>query len=86
MLLYVLFVQRKENYAGEHAPEATICMDEYSMEESHDEVWQPELDKLKDDKSVLKAEWLSFKVSQDEIRRRLIPQEVSLKAELIPLR
>lgn len=34
MKLHILFGQRKERYEGEHAPEALVCWDEYSVEEN----------------------------------------------------
>jgi hypothetical protein len=32
MEIFVLFIQRKEQYEGQHAPEAVMCIDEFSLE------------------------------------------------------
>ncbi len=34
MKLHILFGQRKCRYEGEHAPEALLCWDEYSVDEN----------------------------------------------------
>lgn len=36
MIVYIIFVQRRERYPGEHAPEALECQDQFGREENPD--------------------------------------------------
>lgn len=69
MILKVLFIQRKESYTGEYAPEAQYCATEFDLEENSaifDEAVKDILSSLKDDI----AGWaiVDVEVPQEQIR------------------
>lgn len=72
MILKVIFVQRKESYTGEYAPEAMECMTEYAYDE-YPEYLHEKLDGYKKDTEFVAAEIINIKVDVKEIEKRLYP-------------
>jgi hypothetical protein len=84
MSVRVLFIQRKEGYEGEYAPEAILCQDEFSEEENPD--WfdyemTKQLSDLKDD--VIGHCVVRFEVDQDRIRELCFKREETIEAKEI---
>jgi hypothetical protein len=73
MDLYILFGQRKENYDGEHAPEALLCWTEYDVDENG-EGWDAEVAKVTatNATSMAAIRVVRVAVDQDKIRRLLL--------------
>lgn len=72
MNLHVLFIQRAEGYPGEHAPEARIVWDEFSVDENpdgFDEAIANELDEVPD---AVAHRVVCIAVDQDAIRELLL--------------
>lgn len=72
MNLHVLFIQRKENYEGQYAPEALVVCDEYTMEENP-QVFEKECaEALAKQGGVVASKVILVAVDQAEIRRQLL--------------
>ena len=75
MILKVLFVQRKESYPGQYAPEAVAITDEFSEEENprcFDEECIAALTNLADE--ICGHAVVEIEVDQDAIRRACEPR------------
>lgn len=74
MLISILFIQRKESYEDEYAPEALCCIDEWQLEDGAGKWWQEECDKqLKqagDD--IIAHKIIDVEVDQNQIRSLLV--------------
>ena len=73
MNLHILFIQRKERHPGEHAPEARIVWDEFSVEENPDgfeEACAKDLKEIGNDIQAHRV--IQVAVGQDEIRKLLL--------------
>ena len=74
MKLYIVFAQRKENRAGEYAPEALFVVTEYDRDENPQ--WIAErLQEVKADEEYIGADIFEVdigSVGQDRIRRHLL--------------
>lgn len=80
MLLKVLFIQRKESYEGEFAPEPLVVVDEFTHEENPE--WFEK--KCGEELAALSGEILGhavvdIDVDQDELRRRCLGHHPILK-------
>ena len=78
MKLHILFGQRKESYEGEHAPEALLCWDEYSVE-GNPEGFDKEVEETKkacEPDSFMAMRVIEIEVSQDRIRKLLVDTPV----------
>lgn len=72
MNLHILFGQRKQSYAGEHAPEPLLCWSEYEIEENPEGFDQEVLEKTKKAESDFSAvRLIVVEVDQDKIARLL---------------
>jgi hypothetical protein len=73
MDIHILFIQRKESYEGEYAPEALVVWDEFAMEENpegFDEACAKELKAHGDQVQAHRV--FRFHVDGDVIRKKLI--------------
>lgn len=73
MRLHVLFIQRKESYVGEYAPEARIVWDEFSVEENpegFEEACAKDLKEVGND--IMAHRVIPVWVDQAEIRNLLL--------------
>ena len=73
MKLHILFIQRKERYTEELAPEARIVWDEFALDENPEEFekqCEQEIVKLGPDVTAHKV--IVVNVSQSEVRRLLV--------------
>jgi hypothetical protein len=70
----MLFAQREEAYEGALAPEVVLAFDEYLVENQSEDFLTTQLNeqrgKLGDD--VVALEWITLKVDEDKIRKRLL--------------
>lgn len=83
MLLHVLFMQRKESYPEEFAPEVVLAIDERTLAENP-EHWEAEVATKKiahKDDAAGFAE-LTISIDGDEVRRRCLGQLPSLKGRI----
>lgn len=84
MTLKVLFIQRKEQYEGQHAPEVFAAVDEYSYEEKHhwflEKIGNADNEKVRGEFEGIAV--IDIEVDQDEIRRRCLGQLSPLKGEI----
>ncbi len=83
MELHVLFIQRKESYHEEHAPEALVIADEYTMDENPE--WfekrcEEELKSTGDD--ILGHAVVIIEVDQDIIRKACLPPRIVLPSKI----
>jgi hypothetical protein len=78
----ILFVQRKESYEGEHAPEALLVDDEFT-EEINPDYFEKEKEKIlneaKDDITGYCV--VRFEVDQDRIRELCFNRETIINAK-----
>jgi len=84
MDLRVLFMQRTERYEGQHAPEAVLCWDEYSIDENP-EGFNEALEKAK--KPFSKDEVAGFalvriSIDGDKVRAMCLEQIHKLEGEV----
>lgn len=73
MNLHILFIQRKESYHEQYAPEALVVWDEYSMEanpEGFEEACEKALKDAGDE--VMASTVVVVSVNQAAIRERLV--------------
>lgn len=78
MKLHVLFIQRKESYPGQYAPEARIVWDEYSRDENpegFDEAVEKDLAEV-GRSSIIGHKVIAVEVPQDEIRSKILDTPV----------
>lgn len=85
MELHVLFMQRTENYEGQHAPEALACIDEWSLNEDGKEWWAKEVAKQK----ALHEDSAGFavvrvKIDQETIRSMCLDADRKVEGEVLP--
>lgn len=83
MDLFILFIQRKESYEGEYAPEALVVWDEFAMDENpegFEEVCKKELAANGD--QVMAHKVLRVRVDGDKIRKLLVGTPV-LNGEIV---
>ena len=84
MTIKALFVQRKEDYEGQYAPELQFAIDEFTHEENP----EPLEDAIEQIQEALKSgNFLGFAivdidVDQDEIRRRCLRQDPPMEGEI----
>jgi len=74
MKLYILFGQRPEEYAGQYAPEALVCWDQFCIEENpdgFDEDCKKALERCGKD-AFAATKVIKVEVDGDEITRLLI--------------
>lgn len=72
MILKVLFIQRKESYEGQYAPEALCCVDEYAEEENptwFQDQCKKELEVVKND--IISSKIIEIDIDQSKIRKIL---------------
>lgn len=72
MQLHVLFIQRTEDYPGQHAPEARLVWDEYSVDENpegFEEAIASDLAKCGDDVEFSRV--ITLEVDHGQIREIL---------------
>jgi hypothetical protein len=84
MDLHVLFIQRREEYPDEHAPEALLVWDEYAVEgdgQAFDLACEKALADAGDD--VIASAVIEITVDQDAIRERLVGS-LKLKGTIKP--
>jgi ATP-dependent RNA circularization protein (DNA/RNA ligase family) len=74
MKLYVIFLQRKEQYTGQYGIEAVEVMDEYSYEENPDYL-TTELKELNNQLNTQKAEIVVVNINEEEVRDILCHQK-----------
>ena len=73
MKVHILFVLRKESYPEEHAPEARIVWDEFSVDENPEGFEEAIAKDLKELGSDIQAHRvIPVRVGQDEVRRLLL--------------
>lgn len=83
MDLHILFIQRKEEYPLEYAPEALVVWDEYAMDENpegFDEACAKALKEHGD--QVVAHKVIRFRVDQEKVRKLLLGTPV-IEAKLI---
>lgn len=77
MDLYILFIQRKENFPMEYAPEALVVWDEYAMEENPEGFEEACAKTLKEHgDQVFAHRVVRLRVDQEKIRELLIETPV----------
>lgn len=84
MKLHVLFMQRKEAYLGEYAPEVLDAVTEFQAEENEElllGLLNRHSGKLKDE--AVGLAWVTLDVSGNEIRRRLVLNEKVIPAKIV---
>ena len=72
MDIYVLFIQRKESYAGQYGIEALEVMDEYSYSDNP-EYLDKELTKQRLKSDIAKAEIVKISVDEYAVTKILYP-------------
>lgn len=85
MNLHVLFIQRKEDYDGQLAPEALLVWDEFAVEENPSE-FEKQIEKTLDDAGrddIVSYKILLIAVDQDKIRKKLLSQPNPIKGKLL---
>lgn len=83
--LHVYFIQRKESYPGQYAPEAMAIADEYTMDENP-EYLEEQILGVKNSVgmgAIAGDAVVVIKVDQDTIRRRCFPSEGAIKGEVV---
>jgi hypothetical protein len=75
MILYILFIQRKERYQGEYGIEAVDIMDEYSYADNPDYL-DEKLKEYRDQKDIDEAKIISISVNENEIQKILYPTKI----------
>lgn len=83
MDLFILFIQRKESYEGEYAPEALVVWDEFAMDENpegFEEVCKKEL--VANGDQVMAHKVIRVRVDGDKIRKLLVGTSV-LNGEIV---
>lgn len=86
MKLHVLFMQRKEAYYGEHAPEALEILTEFQAEENEEvmvDLLKKHQTELEKEDEVLGIAWLTLEVNGVAIRDRLVPAERAIPAKVV---
>lgn len=73
MILKILFIQRKEDYPEEYAPEALVCVDEYADEENP-KWFEEECEKLLKEvkNNIVSSRVVNIAVSEEMIRKILL--------------
>ena len=84
MNIRVLFIQRKERYEGQHAPEAYLVEDQWTREENP--TWfiehkEKALESLGDDLAGHAV--VEFEVDQDKIRKLCLQDSHTIKAKMV---
>jgi hypothetical protein len=82
MEITVLFIQRKESYDGEYAPEALIVADEYTMD-VNPEFFDEEVKRVLEGSDISGHTIVSFEVDQDLIRSLCLNQVNKIQATII---
>jgi hypothetical protein len=85
MKILVLFVQRKEMYEGQCAPEALVCVDEYTNEENpkwFKEACESELKAL-DENDIAGHAVVEIEVPQDVIRNACLPSRLAIDGKIV---
>jgi hypothetical protein len=83
MEITVLFIQRKESYEGEYAPEALIVADEYTMDDNP-EFFDEEVKRiLEEDSDISGHTIVLFEVDQDLIRSLCFNRGNKIQATII---
>lgn len=84
MNLYVLFMQRKEQYEGEFGPEALACIDEYVLDDGGSAWWQKT---IAEKKASHRDEAAGFAIVKIDIPameiRKLCLGEATIKGEIV---
>jgi len=75
MLLYVIFIQRDEEYEGQIGVEAVDIMDEYSYEDNPDYL-NDKLKELQNQPDITKAELIPIEIKEAEITKILFPAKI----------
>jgi hypothetical protein len=75
MILYILFIQRKERYVGEYGIEAVEVMDEYSYADNPDYL-NDKLKEYRDQKDIDEAKIISVTINEQEIQKILYPTKI----------
>lgn len=73
MTLKCLFIQRKEMYEGELAPELLAAVDEFTYDqnpEDHEAYFKEQLDEVKDE--IVSHRIIEIEIDQDKVRRLLL--------------
>lgn len=83
MDLHVLFLQRKERYEEEYAPEAIACWDEYSVCENH-EGFVEDIESKKKDYASEAAGFALIRISIDgnKVREMCLQQDHKLDGDI----
>lgn len=83
MILKVLFIQRKEAYEGQHAPEAVAVVDEFTYDENP-QAFHSECEVIIADigNELAGHEVIDIEVDQSEIRRRILGETHPLSGVL----
>lgn len=85
MHLHVWFIQRKERYPGQYAPEARLVADEFTMEESPEylsEAIEKEKKLIGDD--IAGDAVVVLDVHQQSIRNRCLRASSVLRVDIVP--
>jgi hypothetical protein len=75
MILYILFIQRKERYQGEYGIEAVEIMDEYSYVDNPDYL-DEKLKEYRNQKDIDETKIIEIAIDENEIQKILYPTKI----------
>lgn len=82
MKLFILFGQRKEDYAGQFGVEALYCASEYDMDENSEYLYKKkEMQQINKDFESL--EIITLEVNEAEIEAMLRPKHETVQAKIV---